>query len=182
MSARSLAEIDALAARMRARAASGEINYGRTPPGLFEPYRDIIAIGELTVVVLFTRDMGHHSGGWLKNPDYERCWHLSLSFRGSDGHPLNPHRRLERAPQMHRLARRLCEAFYGAWTRYIWAEPPFSKIGKALQVWQYRVFCDAAWQPIIPRGEAYSTELTERGWKSFSELYGRKPRTVMDTE
>lgn len=30
--------------------------------------------------LIFTRDAGMHSSGWWKNPDYERCWHLSLSF------------------------------------------------------------------------------------------------------
>ena len=36
------------------------------------------------VQIIFTRDTGHHSSGWLKNPDYERCWHLSLSYRAPD--------------------------------------------------------------------------------------------------
>lgn len=175
--------IEQLAKRMRAFAvASGRINYGRTAPGELQPFTSMIALGEYTVTVIFTRDAGHHTGGWLKNPDYERCWHLSLSFRGSDGHPLNPARRLERAPQMHVMARRFCEAFYGADTRYIWAEPPFSKIGKQYQVWHYRVFVDEQWRSFVPRGEVYSREFTERGWKSFSDLYGHKSRTVVDIE
>src|SRR5688572_22289291 len=32
-------------------------------------------------ILLFTRDEGMHESGWWKNPDYERCYHLSLSFR-----------------------------------------------------------------------------------------------------
>jgi hypothetical protein len=173
--------IEELAHAMRARAiGAGWINYGTAGPDELIPFTDFVAIGELTVTVIFTRDAGHHTGGWLKNPDYERCYHLSLSFRGSDGHPLNPARRLERAPQMHRLARQICVAFYGPDTRYLWAEPPFSEEGKRLQVWHYRVFCDPAWRPIVPRREVYSRELTEKGWKSFSDLYGRKPQTVVD--
>jgi hypothetical protein len=167
---------------MRRIAANGRYHYGREPPEFLEQYTDFVAIGAFTIVMIFSRDVGHHSGGWLKNPDYERCWHLSLSFRGSDGHPMNPARRLERAPQMHRLAERLCDLFYGTNTRYIWAEPPFSKIGKRYQVWHYRVFCNEAWHPIVPRGEVYSKELTEKGWKSFSELYGHKPETVVDID
>ena len=31
--------------------------------------------------------------------------------------------------------------------------------------------CDEAWKPIMPRGEVYSTQFTERGWKSFSEIH-----------
>src|ERR1035437_6850575 len=32
--------------------------------------------------IVFTKESGYHSGGWLKNSEYERCWHLSISFRG----------------------------------------------------------------------------------------------------
>lgn len=39
--------------------------------------RRIIPIG---FVALFTHDRGMHSSGWWKNPDYEQCLHLSLSF------------------------------------------------------------------------------------------------------
>lgn len=173
---------DEIVSRMKRIAATGQYHYGKEPPHFLNQYTDFIVIGELTVTAIFSRDVGHHSGGWLKNPDYERCWHLSLSFRGSDGDPLNSRRRLERAPQIHRLAKRLCECFYGPNTRYIWAEPPFSDVGKKFQVWHYRVFADEHWFPIIPRGEVYSKELTEQGWKSFSELYGRKPDTIVDID
>src|SRR5574337_499038 len=30
-------------------------------------------------LLIFTRDTGHHTSGWFKNPDYERCLHLSTS-------------------------------------------------------------------------------------------------------
>lgn len=113
-------------------------------------------------VLIFTRDIGMHASGWWKNPDYERCWHLSLSFRDPlTGQPI---------PHDHRLAAKWMEAFYGEDRRYIWAEPPYSPIGKNAEVWHYRVFCDPAWQPIVPRGEVYTREFTERGWKSFSDL------------
>jgi hypothetical protein len=35
----------------------------------------------------------------------------------------------------------------------------------------WRVFCDIIWQAIMPRGEVYSRELTERGWQSWSDLH-----------
>jgi hypothetical protein len=37
-------------------------------------------------------------------------------------------------------------------------------------VWHYRLFADPSWAAIVPRGEVYSTELTEAGYLSFSEL------------
>lgn len=38
------------------------------------------------------------------------------------------------------------------------------------------------WEPIMPRSEIYSTEFTERGWKSCGEPYGRKPDTLVSAD
>ena len=103
--------------------------------------------------VVLTRDAGHHSSGWFKNPDYERCWHLSCSFR--DGFTR------ARGDSLARLV-------FGDDVRKCWIEPPYSKEGRQMEVWHYRLFCDAAWQPIVPRGEVYSRLMAE-GWQSFSE-------------
>jgi len=62
------------------------------------------------------------------------------------------------------------EVFYGDDCRYIWAEPPYSEEGRKSDIWHYRLFCDINWQPILPRGEVYSKDFTEKGWKSFSEI------------
>ncbi|MCK5236435.1 MAG: hypothetical protein KAR06_05545, partial [Deltaproteobacteria bacterium] len=35
----------------------------------------------LGVMLIFTRDEGMHDAGWWKNPDYARCYHLSISFK-----------------------------------------------------------------------------------------------------
>jgi len=125
-------------------------------------------------ILIFTRDIGMHQSGWWKNPDYERCWHLSLSFR--DDLTMEP------APQNHRIAGQWIEAFYGDNKRYVWAEPPYSERGKTNEVWHYRVFCDPAWHPIIPRGEVYTREFTERGWKSFSDLQDYNARELAKLE
>lgn len=106
-------------------------------------------------IVIFTRDVGYHSSGWWRNPDYERCWHLSISFPGGkDKSILN----------------KIIDGLFGAYKNLIWVEPPYSEVGKKNDVWHYRLFCDGLWQPIKPRGEVYSTQFTEYGWKSFSEL------------
>jgi len=105
--------------------------------------------------LIFTRDVGHHSSGWWKNPDYERCYHLSISFpSGKNKSSLN----------------KIIDGLFGANKKMLWIEPPYSQQGKQAEVWHYRLFCDEHWQPIIPRGEVYSKEFTEMGWKSFSEL------------
>lgn len=125
-------------------------------------------------LLIFTRDAGMHSSGWWKNPDYERCWHLSLSFHdpitGEDG------------PKDARLTDEWLEAFYGDDCRYAWAEPPYSPDGKKADVWHYRVFCDPSWAAILPRGEVYSKEFTERGWMSFSELRNAHHRALAQLE
>jgi len=111
--------------------------------------------------LLFTYDVGMHSSGWWKNPDYERCMHLSLSFVDPvTGAYLD---------KDDRLTREWCEAFFGSDVDKLWCEPPHSSEGKGACVWHYRLFCDPSWSPIVPRGEVYSTEFTEAGWKSWSD-------------
>lgn len=114
------------------------------------------------ITTIFTRDVGYHSSGWWKNPDYERCYHLSISF--FDPATIAP------MPQDKALANRLVKAFYTRYAKWVWCEPPYSESGKRQDVWHYRLFCDAGWQPIRPRGEVYSKELTEAGWHSFSDV------------
>jgi hypothetical protein len=122
--------------------------------------------------LILTRDAGMHSSGWWKNPDYERCWHLSLSFFD----PISG----QSAPKDTRLTDKWIDAFYGENRRYLWSEPPFSEDGRRLGVWHYRVFCDAAWQPIIPRGEVYGRELTEAGWQSYSDLQNSHAKALAE--
>lgn len=109
-------------------------------------------------ILIFTRDTGYHTCGWWKNPDYERCWHLSLSFPGG---------------WSRKKAGHIIDRIFGGKKRLLWCEPPYSNEGKQAGVYHYRLFCDERWQPIMPRGEVYSTRFTELGWKSFSELHGR---------
>jgi len=155
-------ELAVFAERARARAARGVFDGRMHPKSAYYFDRCRHLHSETGTQLIFTRDIGHHTSGWLKNPDYERCYHLSLSFfDGETG---------ERAPQNRRLSGRWAKAFYGQDVRLAWVEPSASHYGKRLQVWHWRLFCDEHWQPIHPRGEVYSTELTELGWKSASQV------------
>ena len=111
--------------------------------------------------LMFTRDVGHHTSGWFKNPDYERCLHLSVSYRDPETGECDQ----QRAAESDEWAR----LFFGYAVRLAWIEGPATAHGRNAGVRHYRVFCDEQWQPIKPRGEVYSTELTEIGWQSFSE-------------
>ena len=117
-------------------------------------------------VLIFTRDAGHHSSGWMKNPDYERCWHLSTSPAPS--RLILPGR--ARAELDRKVQAAWLDVFFGAGLRYVWSESPKTPQGKAQGVWHWRLFCDSAWRPLKPRGEVYSTELTELGWRSASQV------------
>jgi len=119
--------------------------------------------------LIFTRDIGHHTSGWFKNPDYERCYHLSLSFWIPGNNTLMvPDIPLK---QNEREAREWCRLFFGDARRLLWIEPPYSAEGRRSDVYHYRLFCDSAWQPMKPRAEVYTLDFTEKGWKSFSELH-----------
>lgn len=109
-------------------------------------------------LIIFTRDVGHHTSGWWKNPDYERCYHLSISFPGGRN-------RKKEEYVLQKLFRSNC--------RLLWCEPPYSIEGKKAEVYHYRLFCDENWEAIKPRGEVYNTQFTELGWKSFSEIHRR---------
>jgi hypothetical protein len=111
---------------------------------------------------IMTREVGYHSSGWYKNPDFERCVHLSLSFY--DPATLQP------KPHDHAIASKIVKAMFFPHAKYVLVEPPRYNLGKKHDVHHYRMFCDEHWQPIKPRGEVYSTELTELGWKSFSDV------------
>lgn len=107
--------------------------------------------------VIFSRDAGMHSCGWWKNPEFERCFHLSISFPGGKNkNSLN----------------KILDGLFGGYKKWIWEESPYSPQGKQNEVWHYRLFCDAAWSPMIPRKEVYSKDFTPSNWKSFSELNG----------
>lgn len=121
--------------------------------------------GDLIARLLFTRDVWMHNCGWWKNPDYEQCEHLSLSFVDAETR--------EPSQQVRALAKVWCDAFFGDYTRLLWAEPPYSSEGKRADVYHYRLFMHSDWKtPLLPRGEVYTREFTDAGWKSFGELHG----------
>ena len=125
--------------------------------------------------IIFTRDVNRHLSGWLRNPDFERCWHLSLSHippnliipgRVIDMNPLD-----YCIPPDKGITKMWCEAFFGPHLHFVLVEGPKSAIGKERDVWHFRICADEHWEPIKPRGEVYSSEWTERGWKSASEIF-----------
>ena len=148
-------------AKQMRREANNGVWDGRGPTPYFARCRRLLPL--LGASLLFTRDVGHHSSGWWKNPDYERCWHLSLSF-------FDPETGEQTGTRNEQLTEVFLDAFYGRQKRLLWCEPPYSDDGRRMCVWHYRLFCDAAWQPIKPRGEVYGRELTEAGWKSYSDV------------
>lgn len=122
---------------------------------------------EASARMIYTRDVGHHTSGWFKNPDYERCRHLSISFcvNPTDA-PL---------PFDYKSAEKIARAFFESDISKIWIEPPYSPEGKRAGVHHYRLFCDKGWTPIVPRGEVYDRRDTPADWKSFSEIHGYSP-------
>jgi hypothetical protein len=158
---------DLLSKRMRSVAATGY--FGGGSRGLLDQayFARCRKIHHGTVLI-FTRDIGHHACGWWKNPDYERCYHLSMS----------PAPRAIWTPDTPDLDATVRDAWIAAFFQEhvskLWFEPPFSPEGKASNVNHWRLFCNDVWEPIVPRGEVYTKQFTEIGWKSWSEVQGAR--------
>ena len=122
---------------------------------------------DLGASIVFTKEKGYHSGGWWKNPDYERCFHLSIGFLEAPFAFPQPNS----VPFQKSEGETIARAFFGDDVKLSWFEPPYSEKGKLLGVGHYRLFCDRGWQPFKPRGEVYNTDWTPEGWQSFSDLH-----------
>ena len=113
---------DSIVARLRLNANAVPVWDGIRPPD--DRCRTIdMATG---VILFFSRDSGMHTSGWFKNPDYERCWHLSIS--GFD--PVTRERRLVSRSEAARWARLVL----GDDVRWAWCEPAASAEGRVLGV------------------------------------------------
>ena len=120
--------------------------------------------------LLFTRDTNHHESGWFKNPDYERCLHLSMSPLEVSGLVTASGQPVAIAMDVASQAEWVKE-FFKDDLKYVWAESPKSDIGKQMHVWHWRLFCNEHWQAILPRGEVYSKEFTDMGWRSATQVF-----------
>jgi len=161
----------------------------RANQGLFHGREDEVAgaymarcrVADMTTgtVLLFTRDAGMHTSGWFKNPDYERCYHLSLSPLANASGLVDARGEPLRTPELDRATtERWVRAFYGKCMGSVWAESPKSAAGRRHGVWHWRVFCDPHWRPIVPRGEVYAMDFTELGWRSASQVFEEDGRLV----
>lgn len=148
---------------MRRRAMAGFF-YGTNSPSDRAYVNNCTATHEPSgTIIIFTRDTGHHACGWWKNPDYDNCFHLSLSFRDPETGAYDS-RNLK-------LTGEWLNYFYGDHKSLIWVEPPYSEQGKQSDTYHYRLFVHPDWKtPLLPRGEVYSREFTEAGWKSWSDV------------
>lgn len=152
---------------IRARLEAAKMNFdGRDSPAAHRHIQRCTHYHRPTqALIIYTRDVGMHSSGWWKNPAYERCLHLSLSFVGQQYDELFP------LPFNRKMASRWAEIFFGDDARKCWIEPPFSPEGKVRGVHHYRLFCDPSWRPLMPKGEVYSKVATPAGWLSWSDLH-----------
>lgn len=112
--------------------------------------------------VLFTHDAGMHTSGWMRNPDYERCFHLSLSPA-----PVEP----ETLASQEEIEALWVRAFFGDARRWTWMEGPKSTEGRREGVRHWRLFCNPDWGPLMPRGEVYSATHTPPDWRSWTEVH-----------
>ncbi len=156
-------------AKLRAQRGTYDGRQDRRNMAIIDQCRHLYSVApDFSARLIYTRDVGHHTSGWWKNPDYERCLHLSISFCVNPTDAPLPFDRKE--------AEKIARAFFEDDASKYWVEPPYSPEGKTADVHHYRLFCDERWVPMVPRGEVYDRENTPPDWKSFSEIHGYSPR------
>lgn len=166
-----------VASDMRKTAALGEFD-GRMSPQADRYIAMCRFVDSVThCTLIFTRDSGHHSSGWLRNADYERCLHLSIS-RAPDALVLPARQRMDAEARTRRM---WVLAFFGEDAKLAWFESPKSNHGRRAGVTHWRVFADETWTPILPRGEVYSKEFTEMGWRSASQVLEEDGRVIISS-
>lgn len=165
------AHMTLVAASMRRRALASTWD-GRRRPDTDPYFRSCVTDdGKTGMRLIFTRDTGHHSSGWFKNPDYERCFHLSVSsWDPLAGEPTN---HLDR-----RMAELWIRVVFGEVYRLAWREPAATPQGRTMGIEHWRLFCDEHWQAIHPRGEVYTLDFTEKGWKTYSQVRAETGITI----
>lgn len=140
-------------------------------------HRHGLQVEWLAARVIFTRDAGMHTSGWIRNPDYERCYHLSIA-------PMQPARDAGAKPLVdnwHDVEDLLVRAFFGDNARLTWRESAKSPDGIAREVAHWRLFCDPGWAPLMPRGEVYSKLNTPPDWESWSERHARGAGPIIES-
>jgi len=111
--------------------------------------------------LIYTKDIGTPFDSWFKTPDYERCFHLALTYWHTDWEP-KPNNEKETNEWLH--------LFFDPFTNWVWAENVHGENDKKLDIWHYRLFTDTRWKPITPQGGVYSKLKTELHWLSYSDL------------
>jgi hypothetical protein len=157
---------ESIAAWCKGTASGGFYTGLMTPQAKIYTKNCTVAHQPSGTIIMFTHDKGAHDSGWWKNPDYNACQHLSLSFRDPK---TGAYREKDK-----KLSKLWIEAFFGPLQNLIWAEPPYSSDGKRADVWHYRVFFDDTFtSPHLPRGEVYSKTWTPAHWLSWSDMQAK---------
>lgn len=127
----------------------------------------------LRAIVILTRD-NLVKLGWWKNAQYEKCLHLSISFRD----PAT----LESIEWEPAAARRIVEAVFGEARRLTWWEPAYSAQGKARGVQHWRLFYAADWiTPIHPKGEPHTLNVPA-GWREWTDYQAGQPTPNLNAD
>lgn len=121
---------------------------------------------EAVVRVIFTLDCGMHMGGWWKNSEYDRCWHLSLTMRTASS-PLA----IPETPT-HAEQDVWVHAFFDPHAAWVWFEPATNTTPAGKAPVHYRLFLNQDLDPILPRGEVYTLVPYVDG-SSPAKIFGR---------
>lgn len=149
-----LADEMALIAARLFRRSRGWVHRGEVGRAMLrELERCTVDHGPTRTRVMLTRDAGMHSSGWLRNPEFERCFHLSLSPFPDDVHVTIPHVEATRS------------RIEAAWVRTVYREHTPVYVARAAVHGRREAAAGRALAPVLqPRVAA------ELGWRSASQV------------
>jgi hypothetical protein len=119
---------------------------------------------DVGVSTILTFDVGPHTSGWLKNSDYEMCWHLSIC-----GAEFKDGRFVKNVDLPDSEIRRMAREFFESKVHMLWNEPPASPLDlyrtapQSRYTTHLRLFVDREGHPIIPEGEVYKLKPFDDG-------------------
>jgi hypothetical protein len=113
--------------------------------------------------LIFSAETGLYKIAITRDPSLDRCLHLSHWRSGDESGRL-------RMPYDFSAMEEILDAFFGPFKILLWVQPPTSQDGRALDLYQFRLFMDEDWRP-NPLAMRTGHPMIPAEWISYPNLF-----------